>query len=255
MNRSYTMGTEGINRWAIFDKNEVFYQIPFTEDTDVMQELIDSALLYHAEQNFFKECRCRDDIYVNETIVGQDYKVGSSEGAVILQELLTAFPAYENSVSLDHGLIGRYDDNTSINSYEYATGTLPSNSIQTDFSTNYTASNFKYYALNFNLLSEDILLKVVLDEYSGSKPDLPTGYKHYTTTHSQNGTSSDWIDVSVSATPKRIKEFCTDKSLQYPLPTDTHTDCDVVWQWNFAFNKNTLAYGVVKAYARYNPTD
>jgi hypothetical protein len=28
-----------------------------------------------------------------------------------------------------------------------------------------------------------------------------------------------------------------------------------VWQWNFAFNKNTLAYGVVKAYARYNPTD
>ena len=59
MNRSYTMGTEGINRWAIFDKNEVFYQIPFTEDTDVMQELIDSALLYHAEQNFFKECHCR----------------------------------------------------------------------------------------------------------------------------------------------------------------------------------------------------
>ena len=72
--------------------------------------------------------------------------------------------------------------------------------------------------------------------------------------HNQDGTESEWVDFYAYATPKLIREFCAEKGLSYPLPPTTHTDCDVVWCWGFVFNKNTLEYGPVKAYARYNIT-
>ena len=171
----------------------------------------------------------------------------------------TAFPNYANFDRTNANLVGKYDgyrepyQNASISWYDV--GLMPSEELQLSFNTNYLNSNMlSWYGLKFDLVTKNVFLKVVVKDYTGQKPDLPVGDNFYAMTHSEDGTLSNLVDVYVYATPKRIREFCADKGLTYPLSENTHKECDVVWCWGFVFNKNTLEYGPVKAYARYNIT-
>lgn len=141
--------------------------------------------------------------------------------------------------------------NQTISWYDY--DAYPSEALQLAFGTSYRKTKLKnWYGMGFDSVTKDRLLKVVIKDYSGEKPELPFGDCLYSVTHSQDGTVSDWVDAYVYATPKQIREFCADKGLAYSLPENTHKECDVVWCWVFVFNKTTLEYGAVKGYARYN---
>lgn len=256
MNRQYEIREDGEDSYATLTRGDAYFEVPHSNDETDVQDRIDSCMLSLALGNF-KPTQFRDDVYTDKEIVRQDYSILTDEGAAILQELKTAFPDYANYERREFNIVGKYDGyrepykNASISWYDF--GLPPSESLQLAFNTSYPNSNLKdWYGLKFDLVTDEVLLKAVIDEYAGNKPELPVGETFYAVTHSQDGTESEWIDAYVHATPKRIREFCAAKGLTYPLPENTHKECDVVWCWGFVFNKNTLAYGAVKGYARYN---
>ena len=258
MIRSYEIRTDGSDNYATITRDGVYIEVPRNGDETIVQDKIDHAIMSAALQNF-KESQVRDDVYVNGSIVRQDHSVGSAEGLKVLDELQAAFPDYRIFDRSQYNVIGKYDGyrepyaNPSISWYDF--GVRPSESLLLVFNTSYPISNLKdWYGLKFDLVTSEVLLKVVIKEYNEDHPPLPTGETFYAVTHAQDGSSSDWIDAYVYATPKRIRGFCADKGLSYPLPPSTHTECDVVWCWGFVFNKQTMEYGAVKAYARYNLT-
>lgn len=244
--------------YATLTKNGVYIEVPKGERSEEETQLqIDNALL-HTALGEFRISQCRDDVYCDKVIVRQDYTTGLDEGQELIQELQAVFPDYENWNKNKQSMAGRYTayrepySNSGISFYNF--GDTPSESLLLSFNTSYPNSNLlKWYGLKFDLDTKQVMLKVLLAEYSGEKPDLPYNSSNfYAVTHNQDGTESEWVDCYVYATPKRIREFCAEKGLSYPLPPTTHTDCDVVWCWGFVFNKTTLEYGPVKAYARYN---
>ena len=256
MNRKYTIRTDESGSYAAYNKNDITIEIPIAVHGHRIQDELDNALMTLALKKF-KDSQVRDDVYVNKELVRQDHSLGTSEGAVILEELEEAFPDYVNFARSELNIVGKYEgyrepyQNASISWYDF--GNYPSEALQLRFNTSYLNSNLKqWYGLKFDLVTNEVMLKVVIDNYDEPKPSLPVGEVFYAITHQQDGASSEWIDAYVYATPKRIREFCTDNGLAYPLNDTTHLDCDVVWCWGFIFHKDTLEYGAVKAYARHN---
>lgn len=198
----------------------------------------------------------RNDVYVNGEIVRQDYTLGTLEGGAVLDQLKTDFSEYGPFGRSQFNLIGRFDGyrppytNPSISWYDC--DAYPSEALQLAFGTSYQQSKLKnWYGLKFDLVTKKAQLKVVVNEYDGGIPELPVDSAFFAITHAQDGTSSDYIDAYVQASPAAIQEFCTTKDLQYPLLPTTPDDCDEVIFWGFVFNKTTLEYGPVKGYARY----
>lgn len=201
----------------------------------------------------------RDDIYVNGEIVRRDYTLGTLEGIALLKELRAEFPEYRPFGRSRLNMIGKYDGyrepyvNTSISWYDY--DAYPSEALQLAFGTSYQQTTLKnWYGLKFDLVTKTVLLKVVVNEYDGWRPELPVDSAFFAITHAQDGTSSDYIDAYVQASPAVIQEFCVTKGLQYPLLPTTHDDCDEVIFWGVVFNKTTMEYGPIKGYARYGVT-
>lgn len=257
MSREYTIRIDESGSYAVYSTDYDYVEVPYTADDLVMvQDKIDSTLVSSAMQQF-RAGQIRDDVYVDGVIVRQDYSIGQPEGATILEELEAAFPEYANFSRSELNIVGKYDgyrepyQNASISWYDFAT--YPSEQLQLNFSTSYLNSSLLlWYGLKFDMVSNAVMLKVLLRAYDDPKPELPSGNKFYSLTHLEDGSTVEWVDSYVFATPKRIREFCSDKGLAYPLGDTTHLDCDVVWCWGFVFNKDTLEYGAVKAYARYN---
>ena len=256
MIRQFENRIDGADTYATYTKNEVYIEV-LLGDSEETSNKIDHALLLGAISKV-KTNEIRDDVYVNQERVRQDFSISTTEGTAILQELEQEFLDYANYSRSSSNLVGKYDgyrepyQNPSISWYDF--GVKPSASLQLSFNTSYSDSNLKsWYGLKFDLTTREVLFKAVVLNYEGSKPDLPFGDVFYAITHSQNSANTaQWVDAYVHATPKRIREFCITKGLSYPLPPTTHTECDVVWCWGFVFNKDTLEYGPVKAYARYN---
>ena len=262
MSRVYTTRTDGDDSYICYSKDGNYFEIPSVTDETEIQDKLNSTLL-SSVISFYELQQCRDDVYVNQGIVRQDYTLETEAGALVLEELKREFPNYVNYDRSEYNFVGKYDgyrepyQNSSISFYDF--GVSPSEALQLSFNTSYLLSNLKHwYGLKFDLVSREVLLKVVINEYDGDTPVLPKEdavYKRfYALTHAQDGTVSDWVDAYVYSTPKRIRERCADNGLSYPLPPTTHTECDVVWCWGIVFNKETLEYGAVKAYARYNLT-
>ena len=263
MDREYTTktdDTEPSKEFACITREDFYIEVPKGTNTEETLQLdIDNALLTTALLNF-KPAQCRDDVYCDKQIVRQDYSTGLSEARSMAEELQAVFPDYQNWLRWDFNIIGRYTAyrepyvNSGLSFYNF--GQVPSETLLLEFGTSYPTTNLlDWYGLKFDSETKEIMLKVVFKLYDGETPELPSNHGNfYAATHSQDGTTSDWVDYYAYATPKLIREFCAEKGLSYPLPPTTHTDCDVVWCWGFVFNKNTLEYGPVKAYARYNIT-
>jgi len=261
MNREYVDKTDledSAVTHAALTRGSTYIEVPKgSSSEEEIQLLLDNALLQAALHNFH-ESQCRDDVYCDKVIVRQDYSTGLPEAQALIQELQAVFPDYDNWNRHNYNIVGRYTayrepySNSGISFYNF--GEKPSESLLLSFNTSYLNSNLlEWYGLKFDLDAEQVMLKVVFYNYDGETPELPSNPRNfYAATHNQDGTESEWVDFYAYATPKLIREFCAEKGLSYPLPQTTHTDCDVVWCWGFVFNTNTLEYGPVKAYARYN---
>jgi hypothetical protein len=256
MIRQFETREDGADTYATYTSNQFYIEVPLGTDEETSNK-IDTALLLTALSQI-RSSVIRDDVYVNQELVRQDFSITTTEGAALLRELEQAFPDYADYARSSYNLVGKYEgyrepyENASISWYDFEA--KPSESLQVAFNASYQDSDIKnWYGLKFDLVTREVLLKVHVNEYANDEPELPVGPKFYAITHSQDSTfTSQWVDAYVLATPKRIREFCAAKGLTYPLPPTKHTECDVVSIWGFVFNKDTLEYGAVKAYARYN---
>jgi len=246
--------------YATLSRDDVYIEVPkgSLSEADIQLSL-DDALL-HTALNRAVSNQCRDDVYCDKQIVRQDYAGNCPEAKVLIEGLQAVFPDYADydGNALGDTFVGSYTayrepyDSAGISFYRF--GEQPTEGMMLKFGTSYPNSNLlMWYGLKFNLETKAVLLKVIVRDYDGETPELPVGANgFYSIAHNEDGTSSDWVDYYAYATPKRIRQFCEDKGLSYPLPPTIHTECDVVWCWGFVFNKVTLEYGPVKAYARYN---
>lgn len=256
MNRDYTTRADNEDTYAVLERDGLYIEVLLDGDEVSTQDRLDQALMLHALDNM-EHCLMRDDVYIDKNIIRQDYSIATVQGLEIVKELEAHFPDYLDFKRSDFNVIGKYDGyrepytNDSISWYDF--GVSPSESLQLEFSASYPTADLKrWYGLKFDLVTKEVIFKAVINNYDGETPELPNGITFYAVSHHQDGSTSDWVDSYVYATPKRIREFCHSKGLAYPLPADTHEQCDVVWCWGVVFNKTTLEYGVVKAYCRYN---
>ena len=247
--------------YATINRNNTYFEIPKGSlSEDEIQLNIDYALLNNALGHFYKT-QCRDDVYCDKQIVRQDYTTGQPEAQPLIEKLQEVFPDRDDWTRHPYNVVGEYTayrepyKNNGISFYNF--GVQPSEALLLEFGTSYMMTNLlDWYGLKFDLETKDVILKVVFREYDGELPELPQNPANFFAhTHYEDGTMDDWVDYYAYATPKLIRQFCEDKGLSYPLPPTTHTDCDVVWCWGFVFNRKTLEYGPVKAYARYNLPD
>lgn len=244
--------------YATLHSDNLYIEVPkgSLSETEVQLSL-DDTLLQSALLNA-NNSQCRDDVYCDKKLVRQDYTEDLTEAKVLIEELQAAFPNYDILNVQGSAYVGRYTayrepyDSTGISFYSF--GEKPSEALLLNFGTSHLNSNLQsWYGLKFDLDTKKVLLKVVFRKYDGEVPALPQNQANfYATTHDEDGTVNDWVDYYAYATPKFIREFCAEKGLSYPLPPALHTECDVVWCWGFVFNRTTLEYGPVKAYARYN---
>ena len=200
----------------------------------------------------------KDNVYVDQEIVRQDYPLPSSEGRALLAQLKTAYSDYENLPFSQCNLIGAYGgyrepyQGASISFYNMSA--KPSRTLQEHYGVSQPTQNLQpWYGLKFDMTKQDVMLKCVIKGVGFGTPELPNGLdKFYATTHMPDKTMSDWVDCYISGTdPETIKTFCADKGLSYPFPENmSDTDELDIWCWAFVFNKSTLEYGAVKGYTR-----
>lgn len=257
--REYTIRNEEGEQYASYSSGDFLMEVPIQEGAteDDIQENLDKGLLHNSLLHGWYSSQCRDDVYCDGTLVRQDFTVGLPEGQVLVEKLQEEFPDYVDWTKNEHNIVGAYGNyrepyqNDSISWYDF--NAYVTESMQLAYGTSYSNDNLKgWYGLKFDLTTREVMLKVVFNEYDGDLPELPQGEKFFARTHFQDGSSCDLLDVYIYATPQRVWNFCQDKGITYPLPADEHKDCDVVWCWGFVFDKDTLEYGPVKAYARYN---
>jgi len=255
MIRQFNTREDGADNYATYLKDQVYIEVPLGAD-EATSDKIDQALLL-AAMSIIQNRNIRDDVYVNQEVVRQDYNISAPESVAIIDELKLEFPDYSNWERAPENLVGRYTGyrepyvNPSISFYDCVAP--PSETLQLAFNTSYATSNLRnWYGLKFDLTTKKVAFKAVINTINTASPELPVGPIFYAVTHNQDGTVGSWVDAYVHATPKRIRLFCEAKGLTYPLPPTTHLECDVVFCWGFVFHKDTLEYGPVKAYARYN---
>lgn len=208
-------------------------------------------------QNGWQTLVGRDDMYVDEIIARQDYPMNSSEGKVLCSKIKSAHPDYSLPFS-SFNLVGAYDgyrepyQNSSVSFYDMHT--KPPAPLREKYGVAQPATNLRsWYGLKFDLTQDEVMFKCVIKNFDGDKPELPKGVdQFFATTHTPDKSMSDWVDYYVSGTePEKIKAFCEDKGLRYPMPDGlSETDVKNIWCWGFVFNKTTLEYGAVKGYVR-----
>lgn len=243
------------------------FELPFIENETAEESTLRiNEMLVGAIIGSLSAQQCVDFVYVDKEIVREDFSMNTEEGQVIMAKLETEFPNFTDYRRQANNMVAEYDgyrapySNPSLSFYDFQI-VMPA-AIQTAFNVSYQASELKtWYGLKFDLVTRDVLLKAVVLDFAGAKPELPPSHpiynNYYALTHSADGSVSDWVDCYSFSTRSQIKQFCLDKGLDYPLPDeeDLKPGYQAVWNWGVVFNKSTLEYGPVKAYVRYYLTD
>jgi len=197
-----------------------------------------------------------DDVYMNGTMKRQDFAIGTPEGIALVAELQQTWPDYEfNAYPIN--MVGRYDahrppyQNTSISWYNFEE---PSAEVLAGYGL--TSESYSYrpwYGLKFDLTTNDILLKVVIEESSipeEQRPVLPDNDKFFARIYNQDGSVDPMVDCYVYASPYTIKAYCEQVGITYPLPDDDEpSNC---WIWGIVYNIETLEVTHVKSYIRHS---
>lgn len=258
MSIDYQIRKDGDEWYATFSRKNMYCECPIEmNDSEeiihdkIEQTLVDMILASTPAGNV------QDDVYVNGNIVRTDYSICLPEGQELLTELNEAFPSLMDWERNPHNFIGAFDsyrppyENASISWYDF--GIVPSEEILEEYGASNLYTNLiGWYGLKFDMVTKTILLKVVVRDIDTPKPALPSGPKFYAVSHGVDGYVSDWVDCFVHATEEKMNEWCADNSLDYPLPVMPEDDESTIWCFGVLFNKHTLEYGKIKAYARYN---
>lgn len=204
----------------------------------------------------------RDDIYVDQKVVRQDYTENSKEGEALVSQIKAAYPDYGGLPNSRANIVGSYGSyrepyqGDGISFYNLLE--KPTNALLEQYGVSQPTKNLQpWYGLKFDLSKDEVIFKCVVKSVSFAAPDLPDGSNtFYATTHTPDKAMSDWVDYYViGVEPEKIKAFCSEKGLAYPLPENlSAADLQNLIFFGFVFNKSTMEYGAVKGYIRVTNT-
>lgn len=206
-----------------------------------------------------------DTLWIDGSLTRTDYNIASTEGQRIKGILDTRFSGREYN-SHPNNLVSEFSPNRppyvndSISWYDMQS--MP-DSLKTDYSCPYT-KYMDWYGLKFDLTTNEVLLKVVLqlDDpqaqtlIATAKPNFPrldsrTPENSYIALiHETDGTVTDQVDYFLCCSDVFIKEFCDANSLSFPYDYSNKTLRDKIWTWGIVFNRTTGNPIHVKAYER-----
>jgi hypothetical protein len=199
----------------------------------------------------------RDRLYVAGEIKRDDYTIASPQAADILAELEREFPGVAEYRSNPANLIGRYDayrlpyENPSISWYEMQ---APSAALLSHYGATGYRSYMDWYGLKFDLVSREIMLKVVLGAdcfLDQPLAPLPRGAKFYARIHRSDGSVAPEVDCYALSDRDVMKAYCRAVGHPWPYADDK---ADSVWLYGVTFNIDTQQIEVVKAYERTSAT-
>lgn len=206
-----------------------------------------------------------DGLWMNGSLVRTDYNIASTEGQRIKAILDNKFPgrSYDsNSLNLVSEFSPNRPPYTNNSISWYHMDTMP-DSVKTDYSLPYT-KYMDWYGMKFDLTTNEVLLKVVLELedpqaqslISEAKPNFPrldsrsSENSYIALIHESDGTVTDQVDFFLCCSDIFIKEFCDANSLTFPYDYSNKTLRDKIWTWGIVFNRTTGNPIHVKAYER-----
>ena len=263
----YGTRISGNRTFATYSKNGFNFEIPIKPDytEEDIQNKIESTVLTkrlevwngRTEEDSLNKS---DKLYHNKSLAREDYTVGSVKGKALVAKLQEKYPNYANWTRSNKNAIGEFEGyrepykNHSITWYdigvnsslellsEYKVGSEEDNITSIRAAAE---SQFGWYSLKFDLVTDEVILKVGYNDIANKPESLPNNIWYYAVTYMPDGTVSDWVDVYSHETESYMRKFCEDHNLEWPLPDDFDGG---VLLWGLLFNKTTLEYKSVKAY-------
>lgn len=265
---SYSLPASRDELWARGTFGEVRFEVPaiFNADgtcdaaataekigTEVIDQYVARRNIEMVTTQIATGTPIRDRLYVGGEIMRDDFTISSPQAAPILADLEQAFPGVADYRSNPANLIGRYDayrppyENPSISWYEMAP---PPASLLDQYGAGGYPSYMDWYGLKFDLVTREILLKVVLgaDCFTDlALPPLPRGARFFARIHRSDGTAAPDVDCYVMANHDVMRGYCQFVGHPEPYPDESP---DSVWLYGVTFSIDTRQIEVVKAYER-----
>jgi hypothetical protein len=265
---SYSLPASRDELWARGTYGEVRFEVPAIFNADGSCDADDTAEKigievvdqYLARRNIemvttqiARGSAIRDRLYVAGEIARDDYTIASPQAADILAELEQEFPDAADYRSNPANLIGRYDAyrppyaNPSISWYEMK---APSAALLGQYGAAGYRTYMDWYGLKFDLVSREIMLKVVLGAdcfIDQPLPPLPRGAKFYARIHRSDGSVAPEVDCYVLSDRDVMQAYCQAVGYPWPYADDAAAS---VWLYGVTFNIETQQIDVVKAYER-----
>ena len=198
-----------------------------------------------------------DQVYVNGEMVREDISISLPEAVPVLELLKVNFPnSTVNFESIPTNFIGTYDGyrppytNESISWYEMIRPT-PELLSQYNVPEDMYPDIYNWYGLKHNLVTQEIMLKVVFEGTSLDQSKIPNipgkNDSFFARLHRADGTIEPYIDCYANATEEEIIAFCAEHNIPF---TSVEDKPGYTWTYGITFNYDTKEIITVKTYRR-----
>lgn len=246
----------------------IYFEVPGVFNDDGSPKLPDidklarqsaiNILIQHRTQQYFTNPEdaikgLQDEVYVGQKLVRTDATLWYDQTVEPLRLLWENWPTGYDFESSKSNVVGLYDGyrepytNQSISWYEFK---LPSPELRQQYgAAGYLDHDvLNWYGLKFDLVTKDVLFKIVLRDVDTVKPPLPEGFKFYARIHDKDGTVDPLIDCYVSTISDEMRAYCAEHNVEFPVPDDI---ADRVILWGIVYDERTLEIKYVKGYFEY----
>jgi len=240
------------NGTEFYDPNPQPFPEPVQTDVITIGDTINELVSSNPEA-----AKIHDHVYVNGVMVREDISICLPEAASVLSLLKENFPDSDvNFESVPTNFIGTYDDyrppytNESISWYEMAS---PSKELLEKYQVTEEMypDIYSWYGLKHNIVTKEIMLKVV---FKGSSldasllpiiPNIENAF--FARLHRINGTIEPYVDCYVNLEEQQIIDFCATHNIPY---TSVQDKPGFTWVYGITFNSETKEIITVKTYRR-----
>lgn len=193
----------------------------------------------------------RDHVWANGSVVRETIEPSSPNAAIDVSTIENLFPTWSHWINrYPRNLIGRQSgyrtpyNNTTITLYVFES--VPDN-LMTQYNVNTNLNRCDWFGLKFDIVDLTVTLKVPYwDCPDYVVPTTPIEPFHYAAIYKSDGTEHSKREVYFQRGGEvTIKQFCQQHSLTVPAPDEQLNN---MGYWSFAYDSDTLAPELVKAY-------
>ena len=225
-----------------------------------------------------KSTNTYDEVYVNKKLVRTDYNIGLWQSDELIEEVEKVFGKDQEWKCNRFNILGTYQEHddaplrppyTNVKTYSWYNvfTDVPKETLNAFKVPDVGYTYKEWHAIKYNTVTGKKQFKLVIadTEHTSNyqkhpdtfipRPEVPVYAPttfFFAKIFNEDGTEADEYDVFFTTTKDIMKEFCKEKSLNFPV-LESRED-DFIWIYGLVYDKNTLEIKQVKGYIRY-PTD